>query len=54
MTLSRDATTALEQGWRVLAHQVMQDDPERRGRVIRALALRAGRLAAQGREAGGA
>lgn len=41
MSASRDATMLLEQGIRVLIHQLMQDDRDRQQRVIAALAFNA-------------
>jgi hypothetical protein len=41
VTASRDATTLLEEGLRVLAAQLSQDDPERGRRVVQGLMLNA-------------
>jgi hypothetical protein len=41
--MSRDAVILLEEGLRVLIHQIMQDDPERGGRVVRGLMVNAER-----------
>jgi hypothetical protein len=46
MGLSRNAVILLEQGPRVLVHQLAQDDPERGWRVRRGLMINAGHLAA--------
>lgn len=47
MAMSPDATMLAEQGARVLAAQVLQDDPRRGWRVVRALCARAADLTAQ-------
>lgn len=41
MSASRNATMLVEQGMRVLIHQLMQDDRERQQRVITGLAFNA-------------